>query len=111
MQLTLLDTPSGGRMLTSAQAGLRTHIEDGPACLLAALVKRGMAPEYLDAAAFLILSWDAHAPVDPEYHRLCACGCLRLLVGRRANTKYYDGTCRVRALRARRSSDPVPIPG
>ena len=35
--------------------------------------------------------------------RVCLCGCQRSLEGRRANTRYFDGACRVRALRARRS--------
>jgi hypothetical protein len=38
--------------------------------------------------------------------RLCECGCLRSLEGRRANTRHFDGACRVRALRARRAATP-----
>jgi hypothetical protein len=39
-QLALLDTD---RILTAAEAGLAARIEEGPACLLAALVKRGLS--------------------------------------------------------------------
>jgi len=43
-------------------------------------------------------------PGHPPRARLCACGCLRSLEGRRANARYFDGACRVRALRARRAA-------
>ena len=99
-QLTLLDHD---RTLTAKQAGLRTNIEDGRARLLAVLVKRGLRREDLPAAALLILSWDAHAPVDPEF-RLCVCGCGRTLKGRRVTAKHFDGARRVRAHRARAAS-------
>lgn len=36
--------------------------------------------------------------------RVCACGCGGSLDGRRASARYFDGACRVRAHRARRTS-------
>lgn len=114
-QLTLVDdsltaddravglTDGPDRILTSAEAGLAAHIPDGPARLLAALVKRGLPEEHLEDAALLILFWNDHAPVDPDY-RLCACNCGREIQGRRAAVKYVDDACRTRALRARRAS-------
>jgi hypothetical protein len=102
-QLTLLEPAEPDRTLTAAQAGLKTNLGDGRERLLAALVKHGLQREDLPDAAFLILSWDAHAPVDPDY-RICVCGCGRTLRGRRANAKHFDGACRVRALRARGAS-------
>ena len=107
VQLTLhesLEPVDRDRTLTAAQAGLKTNLEDGRERLLAALVRHGLQREDLPDAAFLILSWDAHAPLDPEF-RLCACNsCWRELTGRRAGTKYFDGACRAKALRAREAT-------
>jgi hypothetical protein len=107
-QLTLLEQD---RTLTAEEAGLRSHIPDGPAKLLAQLVKRGLEDEHLEDMARLLLTWDALAPVDPDFHRICSCGCLRSLKDRRANTKYFDGACRAKARRASKAPTlPQPSP-
>ena len=36
--------------------------------------------------------------------RVCACGCGASLEGRRANARYFDGACRVRAHRAQKAA-------
>jgi hypothetical protein len=62
-QLTLLEPDP----LTAKEAGLRAHIPDGPAKLLAVLVKRGLKDEHLTETAGFLLRWDLHAPLDdPE---------------------------------------------
>ena len=129
-QLTLLEPDR----LTAKEAGLAHHVPNGPAKLLAELVKRGLKGEHLEETARFLLAWDAHAasvdkaaraktdarearadaaalaPVDSDYHRVCACGCLRSLDGRRATVKYFGDACRVKALRARKAATPTPAP-
>jgi hypothetical protein len=55
---------SGGRsgtIMTKAEAGIAQEIAPGPARLLAALVRRGLAEEHLYAAAALVLVLDEGA--------------------------------------------------
>ena len=108
-QLTLHESLEPDRVRGAAGVGLAHGIADGPAKLLAALVKRGLRREALHEAARLVLAWDALAPADPDF-RICVCGCGRSLKDRRITARYFDGACRAKALRARKAATPTRTP-
>ena len=119
VQLTLLEPD---RLTADLTADLRKRVPDGPAKLLAVLVKRGLTEEAYHEAARLLLAWDAHAATEAKAARAemdapeavgirsCRCGCQRSLDGRRANARYFDDACRTKALRARKASTPTRTP-
>lgn len=84
-------------------AELKRGTAPGPERLLRSLVKRGLAPEDLKAAAAIALILDEQ-PIRKggRFDRSCLCGCGRQIRWRRLDCEYLDGACRIRAYRKRK---------
>ncbi len=63
-----MEVSGTGKRLTKGEAGLRKAMPAGPARLLANLVRRGLDPGDLKAAAAIVLALDARPARDEATH-------------------------------------------